>query len=309
VTDDLQRRWPGRGPWDEVWFLELALPGGGSAWLRYTLGDGPHRRGLATWAIVMDGDGQLWAEQGHHRLSSLHPRDAIRTDELVLSRTQARGHAGDCRWDLVLERGPRTHRMVPAAVEASGVGRTYAVPGFDLHVSGQLHAAGRTWDLDRVRGVLGHIWGSSNRTRGWAWCHAAFPEDDVLVECLSARLGPLPALTSLGVWIGDEHLDLSGVRHLIRGRATTGTTTFELDTWCRAARIELRAHLPEPRRRAVVRYVDPGVGGERVCVNSGASRVELTVHTGRRSRRWVTDHGAFEVARRGAPTEPVLLSD
>mgnify|MGYP000657215866 CR=1 FL=1 len=309
MSDDLQRRWPGRGPWDEVWFLELSLPDGGSAWLRYTLADGPHRRGLTTWAIVTDPSrGATWADQSHHRLSALHPRDAVRTDELVLSRTQARGHAGGCRWDLVLELGPRRHRMVPALVEALGVGRTYAVPGLDLQLSGDLWAGDRHWKLDRCRAVLGHIWGASNRTRGWAWCHAHFPGDDVLVECLAARLGPLPTLTSLGVWIGGEHLDLSGARHLLRARTRVGATTLKVRTFTRTARIELCAELPtEPR--SVVRYLDPGDGGERTCTNSARGRVELVVTRGDRVDRYLTDHAAFEVAERGRGTAAVLLSD
>ena len=312
MTDDLQRRWPGHGPWDEVWFLELPLPGGGTAWLRYTLADGPHRRGLTTWAIVTTPDGRQLAEQSTHALSSLHPRDAVRTDTLVLSRPQARGRAGQVRWDLVLERGPRRHRMVPAIVEALGVGRTYTVPGFDLRVSGTLTAGDDRWTLTDAPAVLGHIWGATNRTRAWAWLHAHFPSDDVLVECLSAELGPLPPLTSLGIWIGDEHLDLSGARHLMRASTarddTPGAERFSLTTWTRKARISLTATLP-PSPRAVVRYLDPGDGDERQCTNSGRAHVTLTVERGHRTDRFVTDHAAFELARRGAPTAPVLLSD
>ena len=121
-------------------------------------------------------------------------------------------------------------------------------------------------------------------------------------------LGPLPTLTSLGVWIGGEHLDLSGARHLLRARTRVGATTLQVRTFTRSARIELSAELPD-EPRSVVRYLDPGDGGERTCTNSARGRVELVVTRGDRVDRFATDHAAFEVAERGPGTAAVLLSD
>jgi hypothetical protein len=307
VSEDLRRRWPGRGPWDEVWFLEVQLPQG-SLWLRYTLGDGPHRRGLATWFVATTADGLL-AEQERFPLSSLHPGVPVRNDVLTLTPTDARGRAGPAGWSLQLHHGPRRQPMVPRMLETLGVGRTYVPAGFDLHVSGEVWHGQRRWRLERAPAVLGHIWGASNRTRAWAWSHARFPEDDVVLELLTARLGPLPWLTSLGVWIGDEHLDLTRPRHLPRARVQAGDDTLRVVTRTRTARVELTATLPRHEQVATVRYVDPGDGIARTCRNGGASRLELVVHRGGRTRHFVTDHAAFELARVGEPRRAVLLSD
>ncbi len=307
VTDDLQRRWPGRGPWDEVWFLEVALPDG-SIWLRYTLADGPHRRGLATWAILNGPEG-MRAEQQRFRLSSLHPGVPIKNDSLLLTPHDARGRAGSARWSLQLTHGPRRHRMVPAAMERLGVGRTYVPAGFDLTVSGDVSFGDRRWALDSAPAVLGHIWGASNRTRAWAWGHARFPDHDAILELLVARLGPLPALTSLGLWIGDEHIDLSGLRHLPRATVTWGDDEVVVRTRSRQGRVQVRCRLPADHEVATVHYVDPGDGALRTCRNSGRSTVEVTVERGGSTRRMVTDHAAFELAALGGAERAVLLSD
>lgn len=308
MIDDLQRRWPGHGPWDEVWFLELSLPEGGSAWVRYTLADGPHRRGLATWAIATGPWGVL-ADQGQHRLSTLHPGVPLRNDDLLLTATDARGVAGDARWSLRLSPGPRRHRMVPRAVERLGVGRTYVPAGLDLTVDGTLHVGGRTFELAGQRAVLGHIWGASNRTRAWGWAHAHIPEGDVLVELLSVRLGPLPPLLSLGVWVGDEHLDLSRSRHLLRGRSRFGPDTLEVEQRSRGRTVRVRCRLPGPEAVATVAYVDPGDGTQRTCRNSGASLLELEIEQEGSIRRFRTATAAFELAHRGPATTPLVLSD
>jgi hypothetical protein len=318
----MARRWPGHGPWDEVWFVEVSLGDGHSVWLRYVLGDGPHRRGLATWAIATL-PGGLLADQGHHDLAGLRPdRPVAHGDTLWLDAPDpahlrpgeeqdghARGTAGAAAWDLTLHVAPRTHRMVPGLVERLGVGRTYVPALLDLHVSGEVRIGGERLQLDRAPAVLGHIWGASNRTTAWAWCHAHLPDDDVLFEGLSVRLGRLPLLTTLGVWIGDEHIDLSRARHLVRTRSHLSADRWSFEARRRGVTLSGEARLPAPDRVAPVRYLDPGDGQIRGCRNSGGARLELTVEQPSGTRRYVIDTAAFEVATLGEPQEAVLLSD
>lgn len=307
--EGLARRWPGKGPWDEVWFLEIEAGPQQSLWLRYTLGDGEHRRGLSTWAIATDGE-QILADQGHHRLGALRPVAGLSLgDDIELTTTVARGMAGDARWDLALHVGARRHRMVPAAIERLGIGRTYVPAGLDLHVTGEATVGGRTFKLERAPAVLGHIWGAKNRTRQWAWCHARFPEHDVLLEGLSVGLGPLPLLTTLGVWVGQTHIDLSSALQLARTMSQIDGDRWTFRATQRGLTVEGVAELPPSSQVATVRYLDPRDGGVRTCRNSGRSRLSLTVIAPDRTLHLDTTHAAFEVAAIGEPQGAIILSD
>jgi hypothetical protein len=306
--NELARRWPGRAPWDEVWFLEIAAGPESSIWLRYTLGDGPHRRGLATWAIAFDGD-RMAASQGHYRLSSILPNTVLDAGNLHLSATAARGQAEDATWDLALRIGPRAHRMVPRLLERLGIGRTYVPAGLDLFVTGEVQIGQSRWQLNEAPAVLGHIWGATNRTQSWAWCHAHFADGDVLFEGLSAVLGPLKPLTSIGVWIAGRHIDLSGGLQLARTRSETSQTEWTFDARSGGVRVEGVARLPTASRTAIVRYVDPADGATRQCKNSGLSTLDLRIHENGQVHSFTTGHAAFELASRGEPTGPIALSD
>ncbi len=317
----MARRWPGHGPWDEVWFLEVRLDAGRSVWLRYVLGDGPHRRGLSTWAIATLGD-RMVADQGRYDLGHLRPDQPIALgDDLWLAADdparlapgqvgtgRAAGRAGDADWELVLHVGPRSHRMVSATVERLQIGRTYVPALLDLHVSGEVRVGGEHLVLDRAPAVLGHIWGASNRTTGWAWCHAHLPDEELLFEGLAARIGPLPVLTSIGLWIGSEHLDLSRTRQLLRTRSTIAGDRWSFTARRRGLEVRGEARLPSAPV-ATVRYLDPGDGQVRHCRNSGLAELRLSVRHLGSTRSFQVDGAAFEVAAMGEPTGPVLLSD
>jgi len=317
----MARRWPGRGPWDEVWFLEASVAPGQSVWIRYVLGDGPHRRGLATWAIATTPEGLL-ADQGRYDLGGLRPdRPIALDDELLLHGTdpatvptggrgegRARGRAGEAHWDLELSVGPRAHRMVPSLVERLGVGRTYVPALLDLHVSGEVVIGGRRFSLEGAPAVLGHIWGATNRTTEWAWCHGHDAERGLLFEGLSVRLGTLPLLTTLGLWIGDEHIGISHARHLVRTRSRIDGDAWSFSARRRGVRVVGEARLPA-QGIASVRYLDPADGQVRACRNSGQSQLRLDVTSGGQTRRFELRDAAFEIARLGEPSGPVLLSD
>ncbi len=318
----MARRWPGKGPWDEVWFLEVSVGDGRSVWLRYVLGDGPHRRGLTTWAVATLPTGLL-ADQGHFDLSGLRPdRPIAHGDELWLSAPDpadiptggeaegaARGTAGAASWDLRLHVGPRGHRMVPAVVERLGIGRTYVPALLDLHVSGDVRMGDQLLHLDRAPAVLGHIWGASNRTTAWAWCHAHLPDEGVLFEGLSVRLGQLPLLTTVGLWIGEEHIELSRARHLVRTRSHLGPDRWSFEARRRGMTLRGEARLPISDHVAQVRYLDPGDGRVRGCRNSASSSLDLSLIQPTGTRRFRVEDAAFEIASLGEPQGPVLLSD
>ena len=198
--------------------------------------------------------------------------------------------------------------MVPRVVEALGVGRTYVPALLDLRVSGEVCIGGRRFELDGASAVLGHIWGATNRTTEWAWCHGHDPEHGLLFEGLCVRLGTLPLLTTLGLWIGDEHVDLSHTRHLVRTRSRIDADRWSFTARRRGLRVEGEARLPT-EGVASVRYLDPADGQVRACRNSGHSRVSLEVTSRGTSRRFGLDDAAFEIARLGEPGGPVLLSD
>jgi hypothetical protein len=304
----LTTRWPGAGPWDEVWFLEAHLPGGEALWLRYTLADAAARE-VRLWAVWFGRGGVSAASEAGPLtppgdLLLLHPRGLLAaTPEGAL----ATGTCGGLRWDLELRaRGPG-HDLVPPAI--GRVGRSYRSEISDLTVHGELHTPDGPRTLDGARGVLGHIHGRRNRAQAWAWTHAIFPgHPEVVFEGLCARLGAAglttPPLTSIRLALDGEALAWSEPLDLVRTRSALTAGGWSFDARRGDLRLSGRMTLGPPARTACLRYADER-GRPLWCRNSPDSRVELVLERpGLPALRLTTDHATAELASRRAPALP-----
>ncbi len=188
-----------------------------------------------------------------------------------------------------LARDGLDHALVPDAIAALGVGRTYAPALADARVRGTLTVDGAAIEV-RGRGVLGHLHGASNRLHGWAWAHGAgfAGAEDVVVELLSARLGLPGGLTAPPLLTAAIHAD--GARHELRalGSAMAATSRWDATRWRFATAsgdvafegtIQLDAGLPV----VLARYQDPQ-GRVAWCRNSATARLEGVLTVAGRSR-------------------------
>ncbi len=309
-NDALARRWPGRAPWEEVWFVELSLARHRSVWLRYTITDGPDPQ-CALWAIVAGPEG-VRAHRTEFPLSQLGPRHPMDLGpEGFLSASRAEGRCGPCGWSLALIDRGRRHTHVPSLIRRLGVGRHYAPAVLDLRATGTVRWGDETYTLTDTPGVLGHIHGRHNRTRAWAWAHCAhFDGHDAVFEGLSVQLGGsrarTPPLTSTVLHLGDHAYRFSRTRDLLVTRSRFAGNHWALHS--RRPGVSLRGVLElDPAHTALVRYAPPG-GQPSWCRNSGSARLRLTLVDRERSVRaeLTSDRAAFELGTRRDPgSEPI----
>jgi hypothetical protein len=280
-------------------------------WLRYTLRDGPGA-GCALWCVRSGPDGV----DGHREplpLSALTDRGVFDVgDSGSLSATRALGRCGPYAWDLHLRDRGRVHAHVPKLVERLGIGRHYAPGILDLRATGTVTRGDEIWQLSDAPGVLGHIHGSRNRTRRWAWAHcASFEGEDAVFEGLSVELGTgarhTPPLTSLVLHLGGRAYRFSRTRDLVlltRSRLHPSRWTFH----ARRRGVSLSGEVElAPERVALVRYAEPD-GGDLWCRNAEGSRLRLVLEDRRRDLRVClrSDEAAFELASRERPEGRVV---
>lgn len=309
MHERFRRRYAGRGPWEEVWFLEATAGKGRGVWLRYVITDGAHAE-ASLWAVAFDG-ARVVAHHEPFPLAELGASDVFdrRDHEAQLTPTRAVGAAGPIRWDLALEDRGRTHALIPARIERLRLGRHYVPAIADLVVRGTVEVEGDTWQIDGGRGVLGHIHGGRNRTRGWTWAHCnTFSGSEALFEGLSARLGQgpvvTPPLTSLVLHHEGRCYAFDRVRDLVSVRSRFGDGRWSFGARRGALSLEGEAFLSP--RHATLRYTDPD-GIPSWCTNS--RRAQLTIQL--RDRESDVDAelrsgaAAFEIGTREAPSAPI----
>lgn len=252
------RRFTGRAPFEEAWFLEGSLDAERAFWIRYTTSapaDAPPR--TAVWAAIVEGD-------AIRAVREEHPWEAPVGGALVagplgsLSAEHATGRVGPLAWDLHLD-GDASHDHLPARLARLSLsGRHYASPGTRVRVGGNLVVDDLTLTLHDAPAVLGHIWGARANTRAWAWAHcAAFDlHTDAFIEVLSARLtvGPLslPWATSAVVEANGVRRTFTRTRSLFRIDSHVGERHWSLSAEDGPTRLRADFSLPGPERVARV---------------------------------------------------------
>lgn len=307
----IRTRWPGRGPWDEVWFLESVAPDGSALWVRTTLTDGVDPA-AEVW-IVAEVDGRR--HSAWRRLSLAQIRAGsdplLEGPDVSWSPGRISGAAGDLRWDLRLVPRDAPDRLLPAVLDVLGVGRTYTPVWPSVEVQGEI-AIGDTHHHLQLRGVLGHIHGRRSRLQRWGWTHAStFPDhDDVVVEVLAAELGgPLGWLGPLAAVRVQTHLGrfaFNDLSDLVRTHVAFDDDGFALRAHRDGARCHVRFDLAD--EVSLLRYRD-AAGGTSWCRNSAHGTLRLTLDIPERGLHLdvSTPHAMGELAGRARPPGDVLL--
>ncbi|MBN2056515.1 hypothetical protein JW905_16440 [bacterium] len=301
-------RYPGHGPWYEVWFGKLDIAPGRAFWFRYTLLDGKTRE-MAVWAILFDGavtvgkSSQTWVGR-----EPVAPGLAFAAGDSHLAPGVARGCAGDLAWRLTWTgAGGGFHHVPPILRCLPGTGG-YLTLDLDARISGIIEAPGGTVGLDHVTGMLGHIWGR-RQPCSWAWLHCNHFDNqpDIAVEALSvvmpAGRGKTPAITSL---IIKDHDRRRVVRGVLAGLALS--SSWNRERWTAAAwndrhDIRLTVKRREDMPYALVTYQDTD-GSSLWCRNSKLADLEVSIHDKEHDRRssWrASARAAFETVDRMRP--------
>ncbi len=220
-----------RGVFHEAWFARFNDPSSGrAAWIRYATS---HESSETRLTLYDPADGRVVTRRAPAR-AALFQGPTLSLDGSELSCERLRGAADGASWDVAWSPGRCPPApVVPAWVRALGLSRS----GYDdaapaARFSGRVVLDGEAWEFEQAPGCLGHVWGE-RYGQGWWWAHAAFPEQDAVLELLSAggRLGA--RLTSAALWRGGRLLLSSGPLSLVRNASRR-----EGDRWI------FRAHFP-----------------------------------------------------------------
>lgn len=298
--DLFDRRFQDQPPFEEAWFIECTLDDDRALWLRYTITATAEGVVAGTQAMVLDGD-RKHVRQGQTPWST--PGAGL-THPAGLSPGRAQGSIEDIRWELTFGAAVG-HPHVPRRLQRLGLsGRTYASPGLDLAVEGQVTIGERTWDVRDAPGALGHIWGPRANTRAWGWVHASQFDShpQVQVEVLTARLGlgplTLPWASSIVVNIPRGRWSMTRTRDLFRPRIEIGGDRLSLAVTHRGAHLALDAAFPHANRTFQLSL--PHASGATTTVrNSPVSTLRLTLDHPEWGRLALqTTRASLELARR-----------
>jgi hypothetical protein len=183
------------------------------------------------------------------------------------------------RWDLAIAgRQERLRPLRPAVLYRAPLPRTKleaSVP--DGLVTGTLVVEGRTVDVSRWRGTVGHNWGSEHAD-SWVWLHAAgFAEaPDGWLELVLARIRvgrtrlPWTAMGALSLGDGQVPLGGLGRRPLVIAQPARLTAGIPSP----GARLKVTVKTAGEDAVAVA-YANPS-GGNREVRHAARATVELT---------------------------------
>ncbi len=212
-------------------------------------------------------------------------------------------------WDLRFEPVGAELRHLPAPwMYRARVPRTKATSPYpDMHVTGTVTVAGRTFAVDGWRGMLGHNWGAEHAHR-WIWLRGAgFAEDpDAWLDVVIGRIKVGPIVLP---WIANGVLSHDGMRHRVGGLGRR-VPVVEHAAGCEVVLpgrdVTLNVHATAPAGSSVGwQYTDPA-GGKHQVRNCSVAGVSVDVRDGARTRRLTTQHGGVYEAG-GAELDPRVV--
>ena len=280
----------------ESWFLSARDPASTMAlWIRHTRHrprQGPESAAL--WCTVADHGG------GHPPVMVKQVFGALPAGSAAGPR-QFRGNAAmgqrTAYWDLTISSPqPPLLPLRPAVLRRAPLPRTKleaSVP--DGWVTGTIGIDGRTADVSRWRGTVGHNWGSEHAD-SWMWLHADFgmaPGGWLELVLARIRIGrarlPWTAMGAAG--LDGERIALGGLGRRPRVDRRPGRLTADIPS--PGARLQLTVTTRDDDAVAV-RYADPS-GGTRVVRHALLADVELILRRpGGREAALSSGRGAYE---------------
>lgn len=255
-------------------------------WLRYTVHKRPGDAPVGSlWATFFDADGPRAAKvtPGPEQLG-WGGADWVRIGDGRIGADGCRGSIPElAEWDLTFEGDEPPFPYLPSSwMYIRKLPRTKALslrPA--VRVSGTVTVRGRTAQLDRWPGMVGHNWGAEHAER-WIWMHGtafeASPE-----AWLDATIGRIKIGPWTTPWVANGCLSLDGVRHRLGGLGKT--RAVHVDERAEHARFTLpgdgivvHGEVSAPRELVVGWvYSDPEPGSEHHTAHCAIADMTLTV--------------------------------
>lgn len=278
---------PGRGHY-ESYFVEAVAPGGGRGlWLRFTAERQPGGPTTgALWAAYVDGPDEsvvavrcaglplhtgngAWIRCGVSTFSPDGTQGSVEID----------GHA--LSWDVAFASMEQPLRHLPRPwMYAARLPRTKLLsPLPAATVSGRLTVDGRTVDVDRWRGAVGHNWGEQH-AQSWLWLNAIVAEGaysgswlDLAVARIRVGGVPVPWTAFGAISLEGHRIQLGGLGR--RVSVTASELACSLVVPGRGATVTVEASSP-PASCVRWDYLDPS-GTRHPVSNSPVADLRLTL--------------------------------
>lgn len=295
----------------ESFYVKLADPERPrAAWIRHTVFKRPGEQALGSlWCIVWPEHSgpiatklttdRLGVEVGEH----IYVGDSRMGDGFV------RGSGNDATWDVTFSREsePFTYEEREWLYDEP-VPRTKSLalrPRETFH--GRVAIGDTALDIDGWPGMVGHNWGAEHAEE-WVWLHGAgFGEaPDAWFD---GNIGRLEIDGEILPWVANACLSIEGRRYRLSGPGPQSPIVEAERTRCEftleGSGITVRGTVEAPAERFVAwQYSDPA-GGEHITTNCSAAsmRLEVTLADGAVRHLHLPAGAAYELGRRGRPTE------
>jgi len=272
----------------------------GSLW--FTLFDANADGPQATKVTVpeLDAGGDRYIEIAHSRFA----RDGVL------------GSAGPATWDLQIGDGAPALLHLPRGwMYTAKIPRTKTLsPHPAALISGGVSIGGRSVDLDRWPGMVGHNWGAEHAER-WVWMHGIGFEGEGIDTWLDVAVGRVKVGPLTTPWIASGAISLEGKRYPLGGAERIRSTEMnESPTGCQfklpGDGITVLGNVGSEKKNFVGWvYADPG-GSEHNTANCSIAEMRLTVQRdGQPDLQLHTPSGAtYEIGMRetdhGIPIQP-----
>jgi hypothetical protein len=276
---------PGAGFY-ESYYLRAAHPSEPlGIWIRYTV----HKRSGAKangslWFTLFDGN----AHGPQATKVTVPDLDAggdsyIQIARSTFAKDRVLGSAGRATWDLQISDGAPALLHLPYAwMYTAKIPRTKTLsPHPAALISGGVSINGRSVDLDRWPGMIGHNWGAEHAER-WVWMHGIGFEGEGNDTWLDVAVGRVKVGPLTTPWIGSGAISVQGRRYQLGGAERIRSTEMnESPTGCQfklpGDGITVIGNVGSDAKNFVGWvYADPA-GPEHNTVNCSISDMELTV--------------------------------
>ncbi|HEX6457502.1 MAG TPA: hypothetical protein VF032_01180 [Thermoleophilaceae bacterium] len=270
----------------ESFYLRAAHPSQPlGVWIRYTVHKRPNGQPNGSlWFTLFDGNADApWAVKVTEPGLRLPDGAFIEIASATFGPGAVKGSAGEATWDLRYTSDAEPLFHLPRGwMYTAKVPRTKTLsPHPAALYSGTVAVGGRTIELDRWPGMVGHNWGAEHAER-WVWMHGIGFDgrgEDTWIDAAVGRikLGPLTT-----PWMGNGAIAIDGRRHRLGGiERTRSVRVTERPTRCDfllpGEDVTVRGTVGSDAKNFVAWvYADPA-GPEHNTANCSIADMELTV--------------------------------
>jgi hypothetical protein len=322
MEDPTRARFPDVQPaagFYESYYLRAAHPSEPlGIWIRYTVHKRPGAKPNGSlWFTLFDGNAD-----GPQATKVTVPELEAGSDSYIqiarstFGRDSVLGSAGPATWDLQVSEGaPELLHLPYGWMYTAKIPRTKTLsPHPAALLSGGASINGRSVDLDRWPGMVGHNWGAEHAER-WVWMHGIGFEGEDNGTWLDVAVGRVKVGPLTTPWIASGAISIQGKRYALGGAERIRSTEMnESPSGCQfklpGDGITVIGNVgSDPKNFVGWVYADPG-GSEHNTANCSIAEMRLTVQRdGEQDLQLHTPSGAtYEIGMRetdhGIPIQP-----